>query len=210
MRALDRPSQVARPIDPDSSDWLARLAAHGPVRDAAIAELHAVLAACGSFRAAAPRPVASRRLRGNEYEDLAQQAADDALVAILGKLGDFRGDSRFTTWAYKFVLYEAASTMRKRAWQGREIPLESEAWLRFADLGSSPHGDAEMRELFAALGSAIEQDLTRSSARCCSRSRSTTCRSTSSPSASAPRAAPSTRRSTTRARSSAPAWPRAG
>src|SRR4029077_5734187 len=47
-----------------------------------------------------------------------------------------------------------------RAWQGREIPLESEAWLRFADHGSNPHGDAVMHDLFAALGDAIERDLT--------------------------------------------------
>jgi RNA polymerase sigma-70 factor, ECF subfamily len=159
VRALDPPPQVGRPIDRDSGEWLARLAAHGPVRDAAIAELHAVLVRAARFELQRRRSFASRD-RGNEYEDLAQQSADDALVAILRKLGDFRGDSRFTTWAYKFVLYEAASSMRKRAWQGREIPLESEAWLRFADVGASPHGDAEMRELFAALGSAIEQDLT--------------------------------------------------
>jgi hypothetical protein len=31
------------------------------------------------------------------------QATDDALRAITDKLDAFRGDSRFTTWAYKFV-----------------------------------------------------------------------------------------------------------
>jgi RNA polymerase sigma-70 factor, ECF subfamily len=159
VRALDRPSRVARSIDRDSSDWLARLSAHGRVRDAAIAELHAVLLRAARFEVRRRRSF-STQVRGDDHEDLAQQSADDALVAILGKLGDFRGESRFTTWAYKFALYEAAATMRKRAWQGREIPLESEAWLRFADQGSSPHGDAEMHDLFAALGNAIEQDLT--------------------------------------------------
>ena len=44
-------------------------------------------------------------------------------MALLGKLDSFRGDSRFTTWAYKFALYEAAAKVRRRAWQGREIPL---------------------------------------------------------------------------------------
>jgi RNA polymerase sigma-70 factor (ECF subfamily) len=99
-------------------------------------------------------------VRGDDREDLAQQSADDALVAILGKLGDFRGASRFTTWAYKFALYEAAAAVRRRAWQGREIPLESEAWRRFADIGSGPQARAEMRDLFEALGASISDDLT--------------------------------------------------
>ena len=46
-------------------------------------------------------------MRGEELDDLAMQAADDALVAVLAKLDDFRGASRFTTWAYKFALLEA-------------------------------------------------------------------------------------------------------
>jgi RNA polymerase sigma-70 factor, ECF subfamily len=61
------------------------------------------------------------RLRGGDQEDLAQQAADDALMAVLGKLDQFRGESRFTTWAYKFALLEAAVKIRRRAWQGREV-----------------------------------------------------------------------------------------
>jgi RNA polymerase sigma-70 factor (ECF subfamily) len=146
-------------MDRNSTDWLARLSAHGRVRDEAIADLHAVLVRAARFELQRRRSFATQ-LRGDDREDLAQQSADDALVAILGKLGDFRGESRFTTWAYKFALFEAAATMRRRAWQGREIPLESEAWLRFADLSSSPQADAEMHDLLAALGDAIEHDLT--------------------------------------------------
>ena len=56
------------------------------------------------------------------------QAAGDALVAVLAKLDDFRGESRFTTWAYKFALYEAAAKTRRRAWQGRELPTAPEDW----------------------------------------------------------------------------------
>lgn len=160
MRALDRPSRVGRLIDHDSREWLARLSTAGRVRDTAIAELHAVLVRAARFELQR-RGAFATPLRGDDHDDLALQSADDALVAILGKLGDFRGDSRFTTWAYKFALYEAAATMRRRSWQGREIPLESEAWARFADLRSSPQADAEMHDLFAALGDAIEQDLTR-------------------------------------------------
>jgi RNA polymerase sigma-70 factor (ECF subfamily) len=62
-------------------------------------------------------------VRGGDFDDVANQAADDALVAVLARLDDFRGESRFTTWAYKFALLEAAVKLRRRAWQGGEIPL---------------------------------------------------------------------------------------
>jgi RNA polymerase sigma-70 factor (ECF subfamily) len=146
-------------IDRDSREWLERLAAVGHVRDAAVAELHALLVRAARFEVGR-RAASHSHIRGDDREDLAQQSADDALVAILRKLGDFRGDSRFTTWAYKFALYEAAATMRKRAWQGHEIPLEADAWLRFADQASTPQERSEMHDLFDALRAAIADDLT--------------------------------------------------
>src|SRR5262249_12762357 len=76
------------------------------------------------------------------------------------KLEDFRGQSRFTTWAYKFALLEAAVKVRRLAWQGREIPLEPDQWSQFGDDGLSPQADAEQRELLGAVGRAIEAELT--------------------------------------------------
>ena len=49
-----------------------------------------------------------------EPDDLAHQAAADALLAITGKLGQFRGESRFTTWAYRFVIFEASTKIGRR------------------------------------------------------------------------------------------------
>jgi RNA polymerase sigma-70 factor (ECF subfamily) len=105
------------------------------------------------------RGAAFPQLRGNDRDDLAQQSADDALVAVLGKLGEFRGESRFTTWAYKFALFEAATKVRRRAWQGRELPLEPEGWDLIAGADSTAQQDVETKELFAALQEAIESDL---------------------------------------------------
>jgi RNA polymerase sigma-70 factor (ECF subfamily) len=105
------------------------------------------------------RQAALPELRGDDHDDLAHQSADDALVAVLRKLDDFRGDSRFTTWAYKFALLEAAVKVRGRAWQGREIPLEPETWGLVADGHSTPQHDAETTELLKALQAAIASDL---------------------------------------------------
>jgi len=144
---------------PETKTWPERLRADGPERDAAIGDLHELLLKAARFelnrrRARVPH------LRGDDYDDLAHQCADDALVAVLGKLDDFRGESRFTTWVYKFALFEAAVKVRRRAWQGREIPLEDEAWARLeARESRAPAGQGEARDEVAALPAAIEEVL---------------------------------------------------
>ena len=108
--------------------------------------------------AAGPRWAAGAQ---GELNDLATQAADDALVTILRKLHTYRGDSRFTTWAYKFALLEAAAKVRRRAWHGREIPLEADAWARLVDdRPASPEVQAEAFELIDAVRDAIAEVLT--------------------------------------------------
>jgi RNA polymerase sigma-70 factor (ECF subfamily) len=146
-------------IDRESKGWLERLRGTGAERDRAIGDLHVLLKRAAGYEINRRRAMLPT-LRGGDYEDLAQQAADDALVAVLAKLDEFRGESRFTTWAFKFALYEAAAKVRKRAWQGREIPVTADAWPEIADTGADPQSDVEMTDLLAALRTGIEEDLT--------------------------------------------------
>ena len=95
MSPPDVPVRVARRIDRDSMEWVERLRAGNPERDAAIGELHALLVRAARFEVNR-RQAALPHLRGGDHEDLAHQSADDALVALLGKLDEFRGESRFT------------------------------------------------------------------------------------------------------------------
>ena len=150
----------SRRLDVESQAWIDRLSAAGAERDVGITALHALLLKAARFEVNRRR-AAFPHLRGNDYDDLAHQSADDALVAILSRLDDFRGDSRFTTWAYKFALLEAGVKVRRRAWQGHEVPLEPETWALIAEDRSTPHQDVETREQFTALRSAIESDLSR-------------------------------------------------
>jgi RNA polymerase sigma-70 factor (ECF subfamily) len=152
-------SAAAKPLDPDSREWLRGLRAHGREHDEAVARLHALLLRAARFECARRRP-ALPHLRGNDLDDIANQAADDALVSILGRLDSFRGASRFTTWAYKFALLEAAVKLRRRAWQGREIPLEPETWSLFSRAGVEPDESAEQSELLETLQQAIGDVLT--------------------------------------------------
>jgi RNA polymerase sigma-70 factor (ECF subfamily) len=145
--------------DSESTAWIAALRASGPERDAAVARLHELLVRAAHFEVQRRR-ASLPHLRGDDLHDLALQSADDALMAILRKLDDFRGDSRFTTWAYKFALLEAAVNLRRRAWQGREVPLEPETWELFRADHSSPAAHAEQNDLFRELRAAIEDTLT--------------------------------------------------
>jgi RNA polymerase sigma-70 factor, ECF subfamily len=148
-----------RPLDRESRAWLADLRAVGAERDEAVARLHALLLRAARFECNRRRP-ALPHLRGGDLDDIALEAANDALVHVLARLDDFRGASRFTTWAYKFALLEAAVKLRKRAWQRREIPLEPDTWGAFRSAGLAPHREAEERELVTALVEAVDEALT--------------------------------------------------
>jgi len=147
------------PLDRESRQWLDQLRSKGPEHVEAVDRLHALLLRAARFEVARRRPMLPH-LRGNDVDDIALQAADDALMSVLARLDDFRGLSRFSTWAYKFALLEAAVKLRKRAWQGRELPLEPETWSLFSSAGLEPEAEAEQGELLSTLQTAINDVLT--------------------------------------------------
>lgn len=137
----------------------ADLRAEGRTKQRALERLHALLLRAARFEIARRRP-SLPHLRGDELDDIALEAADDATLSVLRRLDEFRGESRFTTWAYKFALLEAAVKLRKRAWQGREVPLEPEQWTVLSSTGATPAATAEQRELLSRLQHAIQEILT--------------------------------------------------
>ena len=153
-----RVSQASAPPDLESAGWLRALRGEGAAAEDARARLHALLLRAARFEVA--RRKGSSGLGREELDELANEAADDALLAVLRKLDEFRGLSRFTTWAYKFALYEAAVKVRRRSWHSREVPLPEESWQAFASRELEPDADAELRERFAAVRAAIAEALT--------------------------------------------------
>ena len=150
---------VAAGLDPDSAEWLRGLADVGPRREAALARLHEMLLriAQGEARRRGPR----LQLTGPELDDLAYQAAADALIAITGKLGQFRGESRFTTWAYKFAIFEVSAKIGRHFWRHPSVPLDAEDWDRLPGrFGFDPAQEAEWRDRLAALRRAVDEVLT--------------------------------------------------
>jgi RNA polymerase sigma-70 factor (ECF subfamily) len=145
--------------DPASAVWIDGLRPGSADHDTTLDRLHTLLlrAAHAELSRRAPRS----RIAGAEVDDLAHQCADDALVAILRRLPEFRGDSRFTTWAYKFAILEVSSKLGRHFWVTRaDVPLDTEQWERLpARFGLSPESALEAADLLAGVRTAVDASL---------------------------------------------------
>ena len=152
-----RPAQ--RELDAESADWLSRLSGDAVRRHAAEGELHARLLRIAL--AEVRRRSAGTPVTGPELDDLAHQAAADAMLAILAKLAGFRGESRFMTWAYRFVILEVSSKLGRHYWRDPPVALDAGQWERFPDrLGIDPQQHAESAAILAEVRRVIDEELT--------------------------------------------------
>jgi RNA polymerase sigma-70 factor (ECF subfamily) len=146
-------------LDELSAAWLRRLGSEGGERQAAERELHATLVRIAL--AEVRRRAANTPVTGPELDDVAHQAADDAMLAVLAKLDDFRGESRFTTWAYRFVILEVSSKLGRHYWRNPPITLDAGQWERLPDrLGIDPARHAEAAAVLAEVRRVVEDELT--------------------------------------------------
>jgi RNA polymerase sigma-70 factor, ECF subfamily len=153
MTVLGPDKTAAAPATADVTDWVYVLSIPGPECDAALRRLHDLLLRAARRQVWLMRgqlPPGAERL-----EDLANRAADDALVAVLQKLSTFAGRSRFTTWAYKFALLHAAVEVRRAAWRRRDVPLSE-----IRETAQGPDDLAEASDFLAAVRAAMESVLT--------------------------------------------------
>lgn len=154
--------RVTAPVSVDRETearaWLGALRATGAERDEAVRRLHELLLRAARFELGRRRGM----LAGSSHEsidDLAMQSADDALTAILAKLDDYRFESRFTTWAYKFAILEAAVRTRRRSWQERELPIDPDAWTSLPARTLDPAEDLERRDRLRTIIEAVRTEL---------------------------------------------------
>jgi RNA polymerase sigma-70 factor (ECF subfamily) len=138
-------------------DWVTALTTPGPVREDALRRLHTLLLRGARFQVSR-MPAMRAAVGAAQVDDIVHLAADEAMVAVLSKLATFEGRSRFTTWAYKFAVLQAAVEMRRQAWSRREVPLEAAPPLVAPQ--PSPEQYAEAAEFAAAARDAIERVLT--------------------------------------------------
>jgi len=149
----------AKELDEESAAWLRRLGAGGGERQAAERELHARLVRIAL--AEVRRRSARTPVTGPELDDVAHQAADDAMLAILAKLGDFRGESRFITWAYRFVILEVSAKLGRHYWRNPPAVLDAGQWERLPDrFGIDPQQHAETAGILAEVRRVVDEELT--------------------------------------------------
>ncbi len=163
MRAAGSPAECVaagkRVPDAEPDEWVRALSTDGTEREQAAARLHELLLRVA--RRETRRRCDRLRISGPELDDLAHQAAADAVVAIIAKIGEFRGESRFTTWAYKFVMFEVSGKIARHFWRQPAVPLDAADWDRLPDrFGLDPARESEWRDLAQALRRAVEEDLT--------------------------------------------------
>jgi RNA polymerase sigma-70 factor, ECF subfamily len=138
-------------------NWVEALSVPGPGQDQAMSSLHEMM--LRASRHQLRRMGSTLAGVGHErLEEIANQAADEAMMAVLAKLATFQGRSRFTTWAYKFAILQCATEVRRYAWRNREVELTDAATV--AERGPSPASHAEAADLAAAVRAAIDQALT--------------------------------------------------
>lgn len=144
------------PTTHQDEGWVADLAFEGPGQVLAHRRLHTLLLGAARRQVWRLRDLVPGAGSG-DLEDLAQQAADEALVTVLRKLDDFQGRSRFSTWAYKFGILQAGVEVRRQAWRNREVTLPDQ--LAAPDRTPSPTDVAEASDLARALEHAITTGL---------------------------------------------------
>ena len=153
----------ARVVSPEvareNRAWVRDLSSGGDRRELASRRLYEFLQRAA--RAEAGRRAARLRLVGPELDDIAHQAAADALLTICRKVETFRGDCKFTTWAYKFVIFDVAAKVNRHFWQRADVAFDDEDWERLpARVGIEPESHAESRDLMDAVHRAVDEKLT--------------------------------------------------
>ncbi|TDW84384.1 RNA polymerase sigma-70 factor (ECF subfamily) [Kribbella pratensis] len=150
---------VSPEVAGENQVWVRDLSGCGDQREVASRRLYDVL--LRAARSEVARRAARLRLAGPELDDIAHQAAADALLTICGKVGTFRGDCKFTTWAYKFVIFDVAAKINRHFWQRAAVAFDDEDWERLpARLGIEPESHAESRDLMNAVHRAVDEKLT--------------------------------------------------
>jgi RNA polymerase sigma-70 factor (ECF subfamily) len=145
----------------DNDTWLRDLRASGEQRDAALADLHALLLR------ALPQGVSKWLSPENpQFESFIEDTAQETLLRVLDGLDSFEGRSQFTTWAYKIAARVALNELRRRRWRDVSLDrLEEEeandsAPRQFASSDPSPESVIERGDILQRVQQILAEELT--------------------------------------------------
>ncbi len=149
MRSGTWPDGLTGPLNAEDQHWVDGLTDRGPRRERTCSDLYAILLRAAKFELRQRSSAA--RVGGTDLDDIAYQAASDALLSVMRRAREFRGDSKFTTWATRFVAFEVTAKLRQHVAAHRALPLLPEHCAGLVDEQSNPDHEIEARDLADAV-----------------------------------------------------------
>ena len=149
-------------IDRTNEEWIADLKSEGDQKEAALADLRAVIAS------GLPYALSKYLSPDNpQFQSLAEEVTQDTLLRVLDHLDTFEGRSRFTTWVHKIAVRIALTELRRRRWRDFSLDSlieENEEGVSFPSLmiDPSPNPDTltQQNDMMMRVGRLINEELT--------------------------------------------------
>ncbi len=141
-----------------NQEWLDALKSPGAEQDRALAELRSLLVRGLNYALRG-----WRRTAGRDFEALAEDFCQEALLRILDNLDSFEGRSRFTTWAHKIAVRVALTELRRKRWQDvslDKLVVEDGAESTMSSDEAGPETEAERTDLMAWMKRIMMEELT--------------------------------------------------
>lgn len=144
-----------------NEDWLRELRAIGQVKEAAVADLHAIILSGLPY-------ALSKWLSPNDpqFKSLSEDVAQDAVLRVLDKLDTFEGRSKFTTWVHKISIRIALTELRRQRWKDTSLDEILDAgnrskplWL-LGDSSQNPELSTQQLNMLERIQSIIDGELT--------------------------------------------------
>ena len=143
-----------------NAEWLAVLKEGAAEEAIALAELRAAL--FEAIRAFLAKSQEARVMRADELRQMAEDCAQESLLVVREKLHTFRGESRFSTWAYSIAIRIALGELRRRRWR-RETVAEAHLGLALPAWPieePGPERSLEQKQAWTTLSRLIDSALT--------------------------------------------------
>lgn len=148
--------------DRSNEDWITDLKSEGDRKEAALADLRAVIAS------GLPYALSNYLSPDNpQSQSLAEEVTQDTLLRVMDRLDSFEGRSRFTTWVHKIAVRIALTELRRRRWRDFSLDSlveENEEGVSFPSLmiDPSPNPDTltQQNDMMQRIGRLINEELT--------------------------------------------------
>ena len=149
-------------VDRSNEEWLAELKSDGPDKEAALADLRAVILK------GLPYALSNYLSPDNpQFKPLTDEVTQDTLLRVLDHLDTFEGRSRFTTWVQKIAVRIALTELRRRRWRDFSLDSlveENEEGVSFPSLmidpAPNPDSLTQQSDMLLRVGRLINEELT--------------------------------------------------